>query len=224
MPEAKSRKLPAPRRSHDSGILAAKSEVKFCEIIGSRIMTGNVPTTKPAMINALTPAFPDITPAARAADSVMHGKKTVTSPNAKFLARALGSRWPLCERFDANRLIAVDVKTNSRLSSNENPWAPRIVANVSESTAPAIGRISVAACAMAPIIAPTKAYDIIRPKLYRSTPIQISRRLVPALENPPQTSGPHMAAQCQVEIQATRRRRFSLPQIDFGHTSNHPWY
>jgi hypothetical protein len=200
MPLANNKKLPAPRRSHDKGALAATMVAKFCEITGSKIITGKVPITKPAMIKAPVAALPDIALAARAEDKVMHGKKTVANPNAKFLACTLRSRWPRCEIFAASRLITFGAKTNSRLSSNESPWAPRIVANVSESTIPALGRNSVNDSPRDPIIDPTaapiKAYDITRPKLYRITPIQISRRPVPALENPPQTSGPHIAAQC----------------------------
>ena len=200
MPLANSKKPPAPRRSQDKGIFAARSEAKFCDSTGSRIIIGNVPTTKPVMINALVVAFPDMAPAARAADNVMHGKKTVASPTAKFLTRTLTIRCPRCERFAARRLIAFGAKTNSRLSSNKIPWAPRIVANVNESAIPALGRKSVNDSARDPIIdpiaAPTKAYEMTLHKLYRSTPIQISRRLVPVFENPPQTSGPHIAAQC----------------------------
>lgn len=197
MPLAKSNKTPPARLAMDKDIRLEKYPDIVAESAGAITITGRVPATKPSITKAPRSASPVIAAAARADDSVMHGKNTVITPSPNSRTGSLKFRLMNRASRDAKRPSVAGIQTTSRPAIKKHPCNASIIAKTTASVTPNAGRTSFTASAAlpttAPMTAPANAYDKTRPELYSTT--ERHSLGLPGTSRA-QTNGPHMAAQC----------------------------
>lgn len=196
MPLTMSKKTPANRLRRLSGSFVAKFEAKLSATSGNATITGIVPKTNPSITSAPVSASALIAAAASADVNVMQGSKAVTTPNPNMRRRPF--RDPdQCAKRAVIALTQRGAHAHSRLRTNKHPWIATITANDMDKATPARGTQSLTVSETAATNAPKAVYEKILPALYRTTSWNTDLPAALTCAKRAQTSGPHIAAQCQ---------------------------